>query len=72
MEKHRYGEKNIQSYRSSRFYSVASEWFFSVRETEDQGPFINKTNAEEGLRFYISDCEHFKSKKIKSTYLTLV
>ena len=72
MEKRRSGDKTAQPYRTSRFYTIANEWFFSVRETADQGPFMSKENAEEGLEIYISDILHFNNKeKIKSS-LSLV
>lgn len=69
MEKRRSGDKAAQPYRTSRFYTIANEWFFSVRETTDQGPFMSKENAEEGLEIYISDILHFNNKeKIKSSF----
>ena len=47
---------------------------FSVRETNDQGPFVNKLSAEEGLEIYISDCEHFNfnNEEEKKIFLSLV
>ena len=39
MEKKRSGEKVLSPYRSGRFYTVANEWYFSVRDSEDQGPY---------------------------------
>lgn len=72
MENRRIGDKQAQPYRTSRFYNVANEWFFSVRETSDQGPFINKLSAEEGLEIYISDCQHFNNNEEKKTFLSLV
>ena len=72
MEKRRIGDKQAQPYRTSRFYTVANEWFFSVREAGDQGPFINKLSAEEGLEMYISNCQHFKNKEDKKILLSLV
>ena len=72
MENRRIGDKQAQPYRTSRFYNVANEWFFSVRETSDQGPFINKLSAEEGLEVYISDCQHFNNNEEKKTFLSLV
>ena len=43
-------ENKSKSYRSGRFYIVADEWFYSVRETEDQGPYSSKQMAEESLK----------------------
>ena len=39
--------------RSGRFYYVKNEWFFSVREKEDQGPYSSKVLAELGLKEYL-------------------
>ena len=72
MENRRIGDKQDQPYRTSRFYSVANEWFFSVRETEDQGPYRNKLSAEEGLKVYVDDYQHFNNKKEKKIFLSLV
>lgn len=35
-------EINRSPYRSGRFYSVDNEWYFSVREKEDQGCYQSK------------------------------
>lgn len=63
-ENMRSGENRFTPYRSGRFYSVDNEWYFSVRETEDQGPFSSKLSAENGLKTYLSDFEHFNANKI--------
>ncbi|MCW8901292.1 MAG: DUF6316 family protein [Gammaproteobacteria bacterium] len=52
-------------FRSGRFYSVANEWYFCVREKEDQGPFSSKALAEESLITYLMDYESFNTKNIK-------
>lgn len=31
-------DQDESHFRSGRFYSVANEWYFCVREKEDQGP----------------------------------
>lgn len=57
----RKGEQQASPYRSGRFYSVDNDWYFSVRETDDLGPFHSKLSAEENLKIYLMDCEHFGS-----------
>lgn len=57
----RVGESHESQFRSGRFYTVANEWYYSVREKEDQGPFPTKTVAEDNLKSYLTDCDHFKS-----------
>ena len=71
-QKLRLGEKEIQPYRSGRFYSVANEWFFAVRETNDMGPYETKLEAEKQLENYISDLKQFGENKVKQSYLSLI
>ena len=59
------GEKRNLSYRSSRFYSVANEWYFSVREDKDRGPYQSKLAAENSLKKYILNKKDFKLNKIQ-------
>ena len=65
MEKKRSGEKHLSPYRSGRFYTVANEWYFSVRDAQDQGPYSSKFVAEQSLVNYLIDSEHFKSTEVK-------
>lgn len=60
----RVGEKQASPYRSGRFYSVDNEWYFAVRENKDQGPFGSKLSAENGLKVYLNDFEHFGVNKM--------
>lgn len=60
----RSGENQASVYRSGRFYTVSNEWYFSVREAEDQGPYSSKSDAEKQLKIYISDQQHFNDKKL--------
>jgi len=68
----RMDEKIESPSRSGRFYSVASEWFFSVREQEDQGPYDSKQVAEQNLKIYLLVREHMSSNKTKQNYMKLV
>jgi len=58
-KKNRSGENTQSAYRTSRFYCVATQWYFSVREKEDQGPYSSKLSAEKELKMYLSDYEYF-------------
>jgi len=60
----RCGDKMVAAYRSGRFYSIANEWYFSVRETTDQGPYPTKLAAEDSLKTYLLDNEYFIKDKI--------
>ena len=62
-DKTRSGEEHTVAFRSGRFYSVGNDWYFSVRELDDQGPFSSRENAELGLRVYLSDAEQFTKTK---------
>ncbi len=55
------GEETDAVFRSGRFYCVETEWYFSVREQSDQGPYSSKLSAEQGLKTYLSDFEYFKT-----------
>ncbi len=66
------GDKQNSPYRSGRFYTVANEWYFSVREAEDQGPYSSKQAAENSLKSYLLDFEHFNSNKLTLNNLKLM
>lgn len=65
----RCGDKKVSPYRSGRFYSIANEWYFSVRESKDQGPYPSKLAAEDRLKTYLLDREHFAKNKISNLRL---
>lgn len=65
----RCGDKQVSPYRSGRFYSIANEWYFSVREAKDQGPYSSKLIAEDNLKTYLLDHEHFNKNKMNSLKL---
>lgn len=50
----RFNEEGAIPFRSDRFYQNNNEWFFSVRQTEDQGPFQTFEDARLGLTAYIT------------------
>jgi len=51
----RHGEKGAVSYRSSRFYTVDSEWWFAIRRGPDQGPYPNRASAKQALIEFLND-----------------
>jgi uncharacterized protein DUF6316 len=65
----RHRDKNNSPFRSSRFYSIATEWYFSVRETVDQGPYSSKLIAENSLKTYLLDLEHFNTREVNKIKL---
>ena len=40
-------------FQSDRFFQVDKQWFFYVRETDEQGPFPNKESAQSELHAYL-------------------
>lgn len=40
-------------YRAERFFAVNDGWYFSTRESDDQGPYTSRLNAEKALVSYI-------------------
>ena len=49
----RKGEAEKTWFRSSRFFHVNEEVYFSTREGVDIGPFKSQSAAERGLKAYI-------------------
>ena len=64
-ENSRNGEEKKPHFRSGRFYSIDNEWYFCVREEQDQGPFPTKESAEDHLKTYLMDYAHFREDKVK-------
>jgi len=62
-ENKRNSENEKPYFRSGRFYSIANEWYFSVRENQDQGPFPSKAVAEDYLKTYLMDYTHLNTDK---------
>ena len=50
---HRIGEPVKQYFRSERFFSVGSHWFFATREGSELGPFSSRVDAQGELLLYI-------------------
>ena len=51
----RHGEKGAVPFRSVRFYTVDSEWWFAIRRGPDQGPYPTRAAARQSLIEYLSD-----------------
>jgi hypothetical protein len=56
----RKGESGTVPFRSGRFYSVGTEWYFAVRRGVDQGPYDSKESAKKALVDYINDQLNFE------------
>ena len=53
MRQIRNGENRSSSMRTDRYFSVASDWYFSTREGSCIGPYESKREAEAGLKDFI-------------------
>ncbi|WP_111498198.1 DUF6316 family protein [Marinobacter bohaiensis] len=49
----RQGEQGPVPFRSSRFFCVSGEWYFTTREGFDSGPFATRNRAETGLKRFL-------------------
>lgn len=49
----RTGEAGPVPFRSSRFFCVGGQWYFTTREGFDSGPFASRDRAETGLRRFL-------------------
>ena len=48
--------ENFQAWlRSSRFYSLKNNWYFSTREGIEHGPFKSRAEATEELHSFIHE-----------------
>ena len=67
----RRGESGSVPFRSGRFYSVGTEWYFAVRRGADQGPYDNKDQAKDALVTFINDQlafeKHLEKNKVGLT-----
>ena len=55
----RKGESSSQSrFRANRLFTSGSAWYFSTREGRDQGPFINKEQAEIAISEFIKKVQN--------------
>jgi len=51
---HRGDEQGEVPFRSSRFFSVGSKWYFATREGFDSGPYANRERAESSLQRFLA------------------
>lgn len=65
MELHRKGEKGPTPYRTGRFFTSDSQWFFASREGIDHGPYVNKSRAEAALKQHIDDCQKVENRLVR-------
>lgn len=54
-QRNRHGELGAIPFRSGRYYSIESEWWFAIRRGPDQGPYVTKSAARQGLIEYINE-----------------
>ena len=55
----RAGENKVPvTFRSNRFFTSGTDWYFSTREGIDQGPFPSRISAHEAIQKYIRDKQY--------------
>ena len=55
MELNRVGESRNVPFRSSRYFCANGTWYFMTREGSQEGPFIDKQEAEAELMMFIRE-----------------
>lgn len=61
MDGNRKGEAGPVPYRTGRFFTADSKWYFASREGLDHGPFISKEQAAAALALHIENCQQVES-----------
>ena len=50
------GENDVSiSFRSKRFFSTGTSWYFSTREGTNEGPFASRIIAHDAIQEYIRE-----------------
>lgn len=57
--------KNKTWFRSERFFSEGSSWYFSTREGTIEGPFESRAEAEQELMMYLRNLQEREKFGIK-------
>ena len=47
--------KELNRFRSDRYFVVDGKWYFTTREGSNEGPFLSSDDAKKGLRQYLMD-----------------
>ena len=59
--------KTCTRFRSDRFFTERSKWYFATRENTVEGPFSSREEAENGLMLYLRDIQAKESFGLKPT-----
>ena len=52
----RAGEQDVpNTFRTNRFFSTGTSWYFSTREGTDEGPFESRILAHDAIQEYIRE-----------------
>ncbi|WP_062817233.1 DUF6316 family protein [Alcanivorax sp. NBRC 102024] len=52
-------------FRSDRFFTEGSQWYYATRENTIEGPFESREEAENDLTFYLRDIQAKESFGLK-------
>jgi len=52
----RAGEKDVpNTFRTNRFFTTGTNWYFSTREGTNEGPFASRIIAHDAIQEYIRE-----------------
>lgn len=68
-QRNRHSEQGAIPFRSGRYYCIDSEWWFAIRRGPDQGPYVTKSAAKQGLIEYINDQFVFEKQLKKESVM---
>lgn len=57
--------------RGSRFYVTNKEWYFSIREEKDKGPYPTKEYAVKALENFLKDIKQINVQQNTGVFRTL-
>jgi len=64
---HRQNELGNIPFRSDRFFTVGSKWYFTTREGFDSGPYANRERAEKSLQRFLNIVSKLPSEENAET-----
>ena len=67
-DSHRQNELGHIPFRSDRFFTVGSKWYFTTREGFDSGPYANLERAEKSLQRFLNIVSKLPAEEQSQTH----
>lgn len=67
--KSRRGETPKTFFRSDRYYTIGSDWYFSTREGNNVGPFRTRQAAAQAVVKYVDGLKQHRNSQVYSRTL---